>query len=79
MRRSVHCRRRDMRPDRGAQRREERHRRQPFILAGQIEVAVQYEIGKIRVPAVLEIHQQEGKIIQDVDRGERVREFEAIE
>ena len=41
--------------------------------------SIEYQIGKIREPAMLEIHQQEGKIIKDVDRGERVREFEAIE
>ncbi len=79
MRRPVYCRRRDMRPDRGAQRQKERHRSEPVILVGQIEVAVQDEIGKICEPAMLQIHQQEGKIIKDVDRGECVREFEAIE
>ena len=79
LRRPLHCRCRDMRPDRRAQRQKERQRGKPVVLAGQIEVAVQHEIGKIRKPAVLEIHQEKSEIIENVDRSELVREFEAIE
>jgi hypothetical protein len=57
MRRPVHCRRGDMCADHGAQRQEKLHSREPVILVGQIEVAVQDDIGKIREPAMLEIHQ----------------------
>src|SRR6516162_11412904 len=68
-----------MRPYRRARRQKKRHRRKPVVLAGQIEIAVQNEVGKIREPAMLEIHQQKGEIIKHVDRSELVREFEAIE
>ena len=66
-RRPLHRRCRDMRPDRRARRQKERHRRKPLVLAGQIEVEVQHEVGKIRETAVLKIHQQEGEVLENVD------------
>ena len=68
-----------MRPDPGAQRQKERHDRQPVILTGAVEVAVQHPIGKHRELAVLEIHQQEGEVVEDVDAGQRLGELQAVE
>ena len=49
------------------------------MTCARIEIAVQHQVGKIREPPVLQIHQQKGKVIEDVDRSELVGEFEAIE
>src|SRR5207302_3320529 len=35
--------------------------------------------GDVLVPAMLKIHQQEREIVEDVDRGDVVREFDAVE
>ena len=68
-----------MRPDGRARGEKERHRREPVVFACQIEVAVQRPIGKIAEPAVLEIHQQKGKVVKQVTGGENRIEFESVE
>src|SRR6266567_2808670 len=58
---------------------EQRYGRQPVILIGQIEIAIEGEVCEFLKPAMLQVHQQEGEIIEDVDAGEFLGEFEAVE
>ena len=68
-----------MRPDSGAQRQKERHRREPVFLAGAVEIPVEDAVGETAQPAEFEIHQQKGEVVEDVDAGQLVGEFEAVE
>src|SRR5215813_7235068 len=76
---AIQSRRRNMRADRRSQRQKQRHRRKPIIFLGAVEIAVEHTIGEMPEPAMFQIHNQERQIVQDVDAGESLVEFEAIE
>ena len=44
-----------------------------------IEIGVEHGVGVPREPALAEIHQQEGEVVEDVDRGEPVVELDGVE
>src|SRR3546814_8650844 len=44
-----------------------------------LQVAVQHQVGEGPEAAMVEIHQQEGKVVDDVDAGDRVVELDGVE
>src|SRR5205807_1727734 len=76
---TVGCGHLDMGADGGAQRREERQCGDTIHLIAAIEVSIEDEIGEISPAAVLEIHQQEGEIVEHVDASQRPAELDAVE
>jgi hypothetical protein len=70
--------RRDMRADGGAQRHEEGQERQGGLVAAEVEIVVHDEIGFRLQAAVHEVHEEEGEIVEEVDRGDRVIELYAV-
>src|SRR5262249_4150913 len=69
----------DMAADGGAQRCEERHQGNAVGLVAAIEIAVEDEVGEAPEPAMREVHQQEGEVVEYVDGGERRIELDAVE
>ena len=69
--------------DQRPQRHKQRHRGEaaslPGILAGQVEIAVQHEVGEVATPAMVQIHQQESEIVQHVDAGDILGKLDAVE
>src|SRR5262249_50615558 len=69
----------DMGADCRPQRQKERHRGEPVILLCAVQVAVEDAVGKMLEPAMLQIHQQKGQVVEDICAGESLVELQAIE
>jgi hypothetical protein len=54
------------------------HKRQAIRFVAFVQIAVQHKIGKVPLIAMPKVHQKEGKVIKDVDRGQRLIKLEAI-
>src|SRR5208283_3784713 len=70
---------RDMGADGGTHGEIERHQSQAAAFAGYVEIAVEHQIGEFAVSLVDQVHQQKGQIVEHVDRGYRVVEFNRVE
>ena len=68
-----------MRADHRPQRQKQRHQGDPAILPGQIEVAVEDQVGETLLPAMVEVHQEESEVVEDIDAGEVFGKLDAIE
>lgn len=60
-------------------RHEKRQQDKAILVIGLVEVAVHHEIGELWETAMPKVHQQEGKVVQNIDAGDLVIEFDAIE
>src|SRR5262249_26695559 len=72
----------DLRSNHRPHRQEERKRGKTEQIAGAplgVERGVESRVRVSLEPALGEIHEQKGKVIKDVDRGERIVEFDRIE
>ena len=49
------------------------------VLALRVEIGVEHGVGVSRQAALAEIHEQEGEIVEHVDRGERIVELDRVE
>src|SRR4030095_14416211 len=63
---------------RGADGHEKWHKRQAIGFVAFVEIAVQYKIGKVPLIAMPQVHEKKGKVIKDIDRGQRLVKLEAI-
>jgi hypothetical protein len=63
---------------RGPDRHEEWHKRQTIRFVAFIEIAVQHKIGKVPLIAMPKVHEKKGKVIKDIDRGQRLVKLETI-
>ena len=69
-----------MRPDQRAQREPGRQRRHQPGVAGAGHIAVQHAVRRRARPSrCSQVHQQEGEVVADVDRGQRLVEFQRVE
>ncbi len=65
--------------DRRPGRQEQRQRRQPAGIARVVEIAVQEDAGETAEAAKLEVHHQEGEVVEHVDIGEGGIELDGVE
>jgi hypothetical protein len=75
----LHSGRTHMGADGGADREEQRQRRQAIAFVLQIEVAVEHRIPEGVEPTGMQVHEQEGEIIEHVDIRDQAIEFDAVE
>ena len=69
---------RDMGSHRGPNGHEKWHKRQTIRFVAFIEITVQHKIGKVPLIAMPKVHEKEGKVIKDIDRGQQLVKLEAI-
>ena len=69
----------EMRPQGGAAGQEERQKRQAVMVPRQFQIAVEDDVGVTAQTVAVEIHEQEGKIVEHVDEDEAVEEFDGVE
>jgi hypothetical protein len=68
-----------VRADGGTDCHKERKQRQPIRLVAFVKVAVVDEVGELALISMPQVHQQESKVVKDVDGRERFVELKAIE
>ncbi len=73
------ARRLHMRPDHRPQREERRQAPRQRRVAGARDVAVEHPVGRRPAEPVVEVHQQEGEIVAEVDRRQRLVELQRVE
>ena len=55
----------------GAHRHEEGQEGKAVLVVRSVEIAVHHEVGELRQAAMPQVHQQEGEVVEHVDRGDR--------
>ena len=73
---------RHQRPHARAQSQAQRHGRQPLeveIAGRPPQVAVEHKVCAQPPPPALEVHQQEGEVVEQIDGGERLVELDGVE
>ncbi len=58
---------------------EEREENEATLVTRLVEVAVHHQVGEVRRGAVPKIHQKKSEIVEDIDRCDRVTEFDTVE
>ncbi|MDH3771423.1 MAG: hypothetical protein OET79_10630, partial [Nitrospirota bacterium] len=69
----------DFGTDGGAAGQEQRQEADTAVVPGRIEIAVQQPLGERTEASMTEIHDQEGEVVEGVDRRQRLIEFETVE
>lgn len=70
---------RNVGPDGGAQGQHQRQQRKALHLRPLFAIGVQHDVGEAPVPPVVQVHEQERQIIEGVDDGEGIIEFDGVE